>query len=1094
MLLYIKGKEHDKLLLDLVLNGPFQYGTMVEPGNETTPATIRARTYTDLTDEEKIHETVDIKATNIVLHGLELSLQERESKLYDDFDTFTFMPEETIHSYYMRFAQLINDMHTIGDNRDIVISAQASQEIPTLAAFQTDDLDAFNSDCDDVPSSKVVLMANLSSYDSNVLSEVPFHDTNIENDMSYQKTENLVVQNTSSFAQQDELLMFVIEEMSSQVTKCNKVQQENLIVNETLTTELERYKEQVKIFEQRKKFDLNDREKYINGQLRKVIVDRNAKVADFEKQIHSLKLQLNATVESHKTLTTPVECSKKESKQKEDKYLGEFIDLQKKNKALDNVVYKMSQSTQTMHMLTKPQALYDTHDALYVIDTEETLELAEESRAYYLQDVMNTVMHANDHSDNVLPTNHNSLEHDNSALELLKHENDRLMELLISQDLVHTTVNSLAAINDYKSMQQSFMDQYNETLVLKAELAKNHDMIEKAVYNELSKRCSRLENQCISLEIKLQQNKESFQNNRPSHYQDAPEFKEFFIINELQAQLKAKNVSIEKLKEHIANIKGMNVVESVQNGYNSNVVTLKVYKLDLQPLSSLVKHNWNAHVDYLKHTQENANTLHEIIKHARELRLLDSDLDFTYKFVTLIQELLVYGSATCPNSKPVSKKLVAVTPINMDRKVSDYLNDVNARVKSKSMKSISTKSKKKEMWKPTGKVYTKVGYIWKPIGWTFTIVGNTCPLTRIISTKVVPPRKSISTTPVVQIVLLYLDSSCSKHMTGQRSQLINFLSKFLGTLRFGNDQIEKIIDLEVAFRKHTCYVRNIDDADLLSGSRDINLYTISLDDILKSSLICLLSKASKTKSWLWHRRLSHLNFVTLNELAKQGLVRGLPKLKFKKDHICLACSLGKSKKSSHKLKADDTNQEKLYLLHMDLCGPMHVESINGKKYILVIIDDYSRFTWVKFLRSKDEAPETLREYYENVRISHQTSVASTPQQNNVAEAVNTACYTQNRSLIRPRYNKTPYKLIHDKKPDLSYRHVFGSMCYSTNDSEDLGKLKAKADIGIFVGYAPVKKAFCIYNKRTRLIMETIHVTFDELTLMASKQFSSRPAP
>ncbi|GKB67170.1 hypothetical protein Tco_0928582 [Tanacetum coccineum] len=142
MLLYIKGNEHSKLLFDAVLNGPFQYGTMVEPGNETTPATIRARTYTDLTDEEKICESVDIKATNIVLQGLpqdiynllnhnedakqiwervklliqgsKLSLQERESKLFDDFDTFNSMLEETIHSYYMRFAQLINDMHTIG--------------------------------------------------------------------------------------------------------------------------------------------------------------------------------------------------------------------------------------------------------------------------------------------------------------------------------------------------------------------------------------------------------------------------------------------------------------------------------------------------------------------------------------------------------------------------------------------------------------------------------------------------------------------------------------------------------------------------------------------------------------------------------------------------------------------------------------------------------------------------------------------------------------------------------------------------------------------------------------------------------------------
>ncbi|GJT00918.1 retrovirus-related pol polyprotein from transposon TNT 1-94 [Tanacetum coccineum] len=117
-----------------------------------------------------------------------------------------------------------------------------------------------------------------------------------------------------------------------------------------------------------------------------------------------------------------------------------------------------------------------------------------------------------------------------------------------------------------------------------------------------------------------------------------------------------------------------------------------------------------------------------------------------------------------------------------------------------------------------------------------------------------------------------------------------------------------------------------------------------------------LSKASKTKSWLWHRRLSHLNFGSINHLARHGLVRGLPKLKFEKDHLCSACALGKSSKKPHKPKSEDTNQEKLYLLHMDLCGPMRVASVSGKKYILVIVDDYSRFTWVKCLRSKDEAP------------------------------------------------------------------------------------------------------------------------------------------
>ncbi|GKA62643.1 retrovirus-related pol polyprotein from transposon TNT 1-94 [Tanacetum coccineum] len=279
-------------------------------------------------------------------------------------------------------------------------------------------------------------------------------------------------------------------------------------------------------------------------------------------------------------------------------------------------------------------------------------------------------------------------------------------------------------------------------------------------------------------------------------------------------------------------------------------------------------------------------------------------------------------------------------------------------------------------------------------------------------------------------------------------------------------------DLEVAFRKNTCFIRNLEGVDLLSGSRDINLYIISLDDMLKTSPICLLSKASKTKSWLWHRRLSHLNF-------------------------------GKGNKSSHQPKAKDTNQEKLYLLHMDLCGPMRVASINGKRYILVIVDDYSRFTWVRFLRTKDKALEaiikcikniqvclnatvrnvrtdnetefvnqTLREFYENVGISHQTYVAHTPQQNGVverrnqtlievartmlkfskaplflwAEAINTACYTKNRSIIRRRYNKTPYDLMQDKKPDLLFFHVFGALCYPTNDNDDLGKLDAKADI------------------------------------------------
>nr|GEX47447.1 hypothetical protein [Tanacetum cinerariifolium] len=182
---------------------------------------------------------------------------------------------------------------------------------------------------------------------------------------------------------------------------------------------------------------------------------------------------------------------------------------------------------------------------------------------------------------------------------------------------------------------------------------------------------------------------------------------------------------------------------------------------------------------------------------------------------------------------------------------------------------------------------------------------------------------------------------CLKHMTGNRSQLMNFVSKFLGTVRFENDHSARIMgfgDYQMGnvTISRVYYVKELGHnlffvgVDLISGYRDTNLYIISLDDMLKTSLICLLSKASKTKSWLWHCRLSHLNFGTLNKLAKDGLTRGILRLKLQKDRMCSAYALGISKKTSHQPKAKDTNQEKLYLLDMDLGSPMRVASINEK--------------------------------------------------------------------------------------------------------------------------------------------------------------------
>nr|GEZ53619.1 retrovirus-related Pol polyprotein from transposon TNT 1-94 [Tanacetum cinerariifolium] len=310
---------------------------------------------------------------------------------------------------------------------------------------------------------------------------------------------------------------------------------------------------------------------------------------------------------------------------------------------------------------------------------------------------------------------------------------------------------------------------------------------------------------------------------------------------------------------------------------------------------------------------------------------------------------------------------------------------------------------------------------------------------------------------VIQICLWCVDSGCSKHMTENLKLLINFIWKFMGTVRFENDHVAAILgfgdlqwgnilitkvyfieglghnlfsvgqlcdsDLEVAFRRDACFVRNLEGVDLLKGVRSTNLYTINLHEMASASPICLMGRASSTKSLLWHHRLSHLNFDTINDLARNDLVAGLLKFKYHKEHLCPSCEQGKSKRASYPPKPVPNSRQRLHLLHTDLCGPMRIASINGKRYILVIVDDYSRFMWVHFLRSKDEAPEViirflkrtsvllqspviiirtdngtefknqvLKEYFDSVGISHQMSSVRTPQQNGVVER-------RNRTLV-----------------------------------------------------------------------------------------------
>ncbi|GJW31616.1 retrovirus-related pol polyprotein from transposon TNT 1-94 [Tanacetum coccineum] len=184
--------------------------------------------------------------------------------------------------------------------------------------------------------------------------------------------------------------------------------------------------------------------------------------------------------------------------------------------------------------------------------------------------------------------------------------------------------------------------------------------------------------------------------------------------------------------------------------------------------------------------------------------------------------------------------------------------------------------------------------------------------------------------------------------------------------------------IEVAFRKSTCYIRDLKGKGLLIGSRDTYLYSITLQDTSTPNPICLMAKATSSQAWLWHRRLSHLNFDTINLLLKYDIVTGNPKLKFIKDHLCSSCELGKAKRKSFRTKTTPSSKRRLQILHMDLCGPMRVESFNGKKYVLVIVDDYSRYTWTHFLRSKDETLEVLIDFLKFVQRGLHAQVRIVP--------------------------------------------------------------------------------------------------------------------
>nr|GEX40481.1 hypothetical protein [Tanacetum cinerariifolium] len=775
---------------------------------------------------------------------------------------------------------------------------QSTQYVVTNnAAYQADDLDAYDSDCDEIKSAKIALMANLSHYGSDNL-----------------------VENSSFPAQQDDLILSVIEQLKTQVVNCTKINQDNKNVNEILTVELERYKDQ------------------------------------------------------------------KEESRNIDRELA--LEKQLEPKLYDGSVIQKT-------------------DAIVIRDSEETLMLEDESRSKLLQKQKDPMM--SEKKVNTKPTELSA----EQAFWSQNFRNSKEPNLSTS-----TTIVEVPKELPKVSMVNSSLKK------LKFHLA-SFDMVvkERTTATTITEGTWGFEHTkaCFSDEIIpfVKSLKELFNSSDQFLIDELTEVQNVFNQMEqaIEQHCVEKNKFQDKMKDVLKENKRL-LEQAISKDIVNIVVNSNVnYAVNLLTSASGSQPQGNTKKDRIQQTQSRAKK-NKLEDHPRNVR------PSLHNKKSVVNTKVILS---VPNSKlNVNFDLKCATcngclfSDNHDSCILEFINSVNARQ-------------------------------------TFTIVGNACPLTRITTTAIVPLRKPIPTEsnafkPVV--ILVYSqkskeakkkvpvsNSKINKSLVANKKEPNNSWGSTISNVPsltvecrvyfvegLGNNLLSVgqfcDLDLKVAFRQHTCSIRNLDGVDLLTGSRGKNPYTLSLRDMMASSPICLLSKASKTKSWLWHHRLTHLNLGAINHLARQGLVR---------------------------------------------------ESVNGKKYILVIVDDYSRFTWVG--------------------ISHETSVARSPQQNGVIErqAVATACYTQNRSITRLHYGKTPYELRHNKLPDLSFLHVFGALCYPTNDSDNLEKLQPKADIGIFIGYAPTKKAFRIYNRRTRRIVETIHVDFDELTAMASEQISSGPA-
>ncbi|GJX86567.1 retrovirus-related pol polyprotein from transposon TNT 1-94, partial [Tanacetum coccineum] len=792
----------------------------------------------------------------------------------------------------------------------------------------------------------------------------------------------------------------ILEETSRTLGESNSIRDSCLVALQNKQTEFERYK----AFNDRT-VDYDKLECKLNETLgllaqKEIDIKEGLKVKAYEisvvKEKHDELVKQSLLTKSHyEGLVKEKTKVITDLKLKEEKDIDKMISMENQLKFLNEIVYKRSQSIQTIHMLAPKCPTFNGRptfaNPMYL------------KKAQYEKPCLYAIPHdQSDPANRLVPDREETLTLDNESRSKL------------NKDLVkpfdYTKLNSLMPLA-LKTQNDSFAFAHE----LKQEMHADLKISKPSVLG------------------------------KPAPFSDSLERKNFSMKKSVPKTNKSeglsKTVTTQKLPQ-----------TTTQDVRNTNVIKPGMYRIESRttqtraPQLPQTSRNTNPHVStsigvihktnvsrpQLRSTQMKVKVMPRN-SHVKDKK---TELEDHHRISSTSNEA---KSVTASNDRLKSRTLnvnavcstcqKCVFNSNHDACVSKYLNDVNARTKkpkvvpistrkpkSQANKSVATPHKKKVASESTTQksksyyrmLYEKTSKAWKwwieqqcPSGYKWVPKTKTKWVPKVRNENV---QKRVSfaidnasrIANIVQLILFIVDSGCTKHMTGNLTLLCNFVKKYLGTVHFGNDQFAPILgygdlvqgnitinrvyyieglnhnlfsvgqfcdaDLEVAFRKSTCFVRDLQGNDLLTGNRGSDLYTISLQETTLSTPLCLMAKASPTQAWLWHRRLSHLNFDYINLLSKKDVVIGLPKLKYVKDQLCSSCEVSKAKRSSFKTKVVPSSKGRLNLLHMDLCGPMRVASINGKKYILVIVDDYSRYTWTLFLRSKDETPEVLKDF------------------------------------------------------------------------------------------------------------------------------------